>query len=178
MMTKNTPVSLGDHFAGFVNSQVQSGRYGSAGDVVRTQLRLLDERETNVKSLQDALIKGERSVVPQRFDRDGFLKNMHDKQTGRGWIASIIRRAESNLEGIWLCAFETRSVAQADNHYSGSMHAIELLAAGERQGREVDAREGCLKHPVGKHQVHFCRSDCGIEVIRILRQRMEVNLHW
>lgn len=104
-MTKNTSVSLGDHFAGFVNSQVQSGRYGSAGDVVRAQLRLLDERETNVKSLQDALIKGERSVVPQRFDRDGFLKNMHDKQIGLGWIASIIRRAESNLEGIWLCAF-------------------------------------------------------------------------
>ena len=74
--------------------------------------------------------------------------------------------------------FETRSVAQADNHYSGNMDAIELLAAGERQGREVDARGGGLKHPVGKHQVHFCRSDCGIEVIRILRQRMDVNLHW
>jgi hypothetical protein len=34
-MPKNTSISLGDHFANFIDQQVQGGRYGSASDVVR-----------------------------------------------------------------------------------------------------------------------------------------------
>ena len=78
-MAKNTSMSLGDHFAGFIDTQVQSGRYGSASDVVRAGLRLLEEHETKVKALQDALIAGEQSGEPQTFDRDSFLKRMHEK---------------------------------------------------------------------------------------------------
>jgi antitoxin ParD1/3/4 len=80
-MAKNTSMSLGDHFTGFIDTQVQSGRYGSASDVVRAGLRLLEEHETKVKALQDALIAGEQSGEPQPFDRDNFLKCMHEKHT-------------------------------------------------------------------------------------------------
>ena len=68
-------------------------------------------------------------------------------------------------------------VRQADSYYSEIMDMIESLAAGERQGRKVDVRQGYLKYPVGKHHVYFRRSDSGIEVIRILHQSMDVNLH-
>lgn len=71
-MTENTSMSLGDHFDGFIDTQVQSGRYGSAGDVVRAGLRLLEEHETRVKALQDALIAGERSGPPRPFDFEKF----------------------------------------------------------------------------------------------------------
>ena len=47
-MTRNTSISLGDHFASFVDAQVQSGRYGSVSDVVRAGLRLLEEHEAKV----------------------------------------------------------------------------------------------------------------------------------
>lgn len=81
-MAKNTSMSLGDHFAGFIDSQVKSGRYGSASDVVRAGLRLLEEHESKVKALQEALLEGERSGEPQVFDRDGLLKRIHDKHIG------------------------------------------------------------------------------------------------
>jgi antitoxin ParD1/3/4 len=65
-------MSLGDHFASFIDTQVQAGRYGSASDVVRAGLRLLEEHESKVKALQDALIEGEQSGKPQPFDFDEF----------------------------------------------------------------------------------------------------------
>lgn len=71
-MAKNTSMSLGDHFAGFIDTQVQSGRYGSASDVVRAGLRLLEEHEAKVKALQDALIAGEKSGESQPFDFEEF----------------------------------------------------------------------------------------------------------
>ena len=71
-MAKNTSVSLGDHFTGFIDTQVQTGRYGSASDVVRAGLRLLEEHESKVKALQDALTAGEQSGEPQPFDFEEF----------------------------------------------------------------------------------------------------------
>jgi antitoxin ParD1/3/4 len=44
-MSRNTSITLGDHFASFISSQVQTGRYGSASDVVRAGLRLLEEHD-------------------------------------------------------------------------------------------------------------------------------------
>ncbi|MCJ9754251.1 type II toxin-antitoxin system ParD family antitoxin [Neorhizobium sp. BETTINA12A] len=75
-MARNTSISLGDHFASFIDTQVESGRYGSASDVVRAGLRLLEEHEARVKALQDALIAGEESGSPQPFDNQAFLKRM------------------------------------------------------------------------------------------------------
>jgi len=78
-MTRNTSISLGDHFANFVDSQVESGRYGSVSDVVRAGLRLLEEHEAKVKALQAALIAGEESGPPAAFDSEAFLKRMRAK---------------------------------------------------------------------------------------------------
>ena len=69
---RNTSVSLGPHFTSFIDTQVQSGRYGSASDVIRAGLRLLEEHESRVKALQDALLAGLHSGEPRPFDFEAF----------------------------------------------------------------------------------------------------------
>ena len=60
-MAKNTSVSLGDHFEKFIGSQIDSGRFGSASEVVRAGLRLLETAESRLEVLRQSLREGERS---------------------------------------------------------------------------------------------------------------------
>ena len=75
-MRKNTSFSLGEHFSEFIQSQVESGRYETASDVVRAGLRLLEEREAELAELRAALDEGERSGYATPFDFDEFIAEM------------------------------------------------------------------------------------------------------
>jgi antitoxin ParD1/3/4 len=81
-MNKNTSITLGNHFADFVDAQLESGRFNSTSEVVRAGLRLLEEHETKVKALRDALIAGEQSGESRIFDKGAFLARMHEKYVG------------------------------------------------------------------------------------------------
>ena len=72
-MSKNTSFSLDEHYNAFINDEVASGRYRSASDVVRTALRLLEDRETRLRVLRQALIAGEHSGESTPFDVDEFV---------------------------------------------------------------------------------------------------------
>jgi antitoxin ParD1/3/4 len=72
-MSKNTSFSLGEHFSAFIEEKVTQGRYGSASDVVRAGLRLLEEEEAKLAVLRAALVAGERSGPSTPFDVKAFL---------------------------------------------------------------------------------------------------------
>jgi len=73
-MARNTSVSLGDHFTAFIDERLAEGRYGSASEVVRAGLRLLEEHEAKIMALRAAIDEGDRSGPAQPFDFDGFIE--------------------------------------------------------------------------------------------------------
>jgi antitoxin ParD1/3/4 len=82
IMGRNTSISLGDHFASFVDRQIAEGRYGSVSEVVRAGLRLLEEQEVKLAALRAALQAGERSGPSEPFDFDGFLAGKRGPRPG------------------------------------------------------------------------------------------------
>ena len=60
-MQKNTSVSLGNHFDEFITQQIVSGRFGSVSETIRAGLRLLEDQESKLAILRQALVEGEKS---------------------------------------------------------------------------------------------------------------------
>lgn len=82
-MPRNTSVTIGEHFTDFIATQVSTGRYGSASDVVRAGLRMLEDHEAKFKALQDALIEGDQSGMAEPFDFEEFLGELNREYDAR-----------------------------------------------------------------------------------------------
>lgn len=83
-MAKNTSILLGTYFDNFINLQIKTGRYSSASEVVRAALRLFEQEEINRHELVTELKKGETSGFVQNFNREKFMKNLHEKHLKNG----------------------------------------------------------------------------------------------
>ena len=60
-MARTTSVTIGSELDGFVTQLVESGRYGSTSEVVRSALRLLERQESQLTALKNAIVAGEKS---------------------------------------------------------------------------------------------------------------------
>ena len=67
-MSKNTSITLGDHFEKFINAQLSSGRFNSTSEVLRAGLRLLENNESKLKVLRDHL-----AISEEQADRGEFV---------------------------------------------------------------------------------------------------------
>ena len=74
-MTRNTSISLGDHFDAFIAQQISQGRYGSASEVVRAGLRQLEGHEARLGAL--------RAALATTLDMDAFLKAKRQNKAGK-----------------------------------------------------------------------------------------------
>lgn len=77
----NTSLTLGSHWEGFIKNQISSGRYGSASELVRDSLRLLEQREIKLETLRQALLEGEQSGSAGTLDMNN-IKHKARQQAG------------------------------------------------------------------------------------------------
>ena len=78
-MAKNTSILLGEYFENFIKEQVDSGKFSSASEVVRTALRIFEQQESKTKILINELKAGEKSKMIADVDREQTLIKLHAK---------------------------------------------------------------------------------------------------
>ena len=74
-MAKNTSMTLGEHFDGFIAHQIKTERYGSASEVVRAGLRALEDKESKLDALRQMLTDGEESGVAE-YSYDSLMAEL------------------------------------------------------------------------------------------------------
>lgn len=80
-MSKNTSVTLGEHFEQIIERSIKSGRYSSVSEVIRAGLRLIDEREQKIQLLREAIEAGEKSGYVKNFDPVKHLEELKHKHS-------------------------------------------------------------------------------------------------
>ena len=72
-----TSLSLGPHWDTFIKTEVKSGNYGSASEVVRDALRTLEARNLKLKLLEAHLAEGANQAANgdfvENFQMDQFI---------------------------------------------------------------------------------------------------------
>ena len=79
-MGRNTSISLGDHFENFIKSTVSNGRFNNASEVVRARLRLLEEEESRIIVLRNAIREGIESGRAVDFDPKKHLETLKSRK--------------------------------------------------------------------------------------------------
>lgn len=83
-MNKPVQVSIAEPYDSFVESQLESGAFKSAEDVVEAGLRLLKEEQARIEWLRNALIEGENSGPSVPFDPEDLMTSVRERWESRG----------------------------------------------------------------------------------------------
>lgn len=86
--------------------------------------------------------------------------------------------AQRDLSEIWDFTEERWDARQAERYLGEIRAAIERIADDPGRGRACDEiREGYRKYGIGSHLVFYVERADGIDVVRILHQRMDPTRH-
>ena len=83
-MNRNTSISLGNYFDGFIQNRISEGRYKNVSEVVRAGLRLLEEEENKIIALKESIQEGIESGIAIDFNPESHLKNLKSNQNLNG----------------------------------------------------------------------------------------------
>ena len=89
----------------------------------------------------------------------------------------ISEAARSDLDGIWEYTFLKWSKEQADRYYAHIMSEIEFIASNLTSGKPMyHVKKNYFASFVKSHMILFKRNKEIVEVIRVLHQRMDIEL--
>ena len=78
----STSLTLGPHWETFIQTEIASGRYASASEVVRDALRVLEPRQTKLAALRAHLAEGAAQAASNdyvdNFSMDELLRGLDD----------------------------------------------------------------------------------------------------
>ena len=80
-MGKNTSISLGNYFDGFVQNRVSEGRFKNVSEVIRAGLRLLEEEESKAIALRNSIQEGIESGLAKDFNPKKHLESLKAKRS-------------------------------------------------------------------------------------------------
>ena len=87
-------------------------------------------------------------------------------------------KALDDLDGIWQYTEETWGVEQAERYLRALNGTFEALAEKPELGRIYDeVYEGLRVYPSGRHLIFFLATNEGIDVVRVLHERMDIPSH-
>lgn len=75
----STSLTLGEYWESFIKDKVGSGKYGSASELVRDSLRLLEQREVRLEALRAALQEGEKSGSAGQLDMQDVKRKAREQ---------------------------------------------------------------------------------------------------
>jgi antitoxin ParD1/3/4 len=74
----STSLSLGPHWEAFIRQEVESGRFGTASEVVRAALRELEDRNKRLEALQrhvgEGLAEADRGNFADDYDIEAIIQ--------------------------------------------------------------------------------------------------------
>lgn len=86
--------------------------------------------------------------------------------------------AQRDLSDIWDYTAEHWGRTQAEVYIGEIRNAIDRIADDPRRGRTCEeVRVGYRRSSIGSHLLFFKEASGGIDIIRILHQRMDPGLH-
>lgn len=86
--------------------------------------------------------------------------------------------AQRDLSSIWDFTAARWDARQAETYIAEIRAAVERVADDPRRGHACnEIREGYRRYSIGSHLVFYVESSVGVDVIRILHQRMDPTRH-
>lgn len=82
MTTIRKTITVIDRQDAWITAQVQAGRFTNDSELIRDLIRREQERVVEIEAIRQALIEGEQSGEPQRFDFTAFAKRKVKQRRG------------------------------------------------------------------------------------------------
>ncbi len=87
-------------------------------------------------------------------------------------------KAKEDMEAVWFYTFSKWGEQQSERYIDDLTGAFILLVENPKAGKACDnVRAGYRKYPVIRHVIYYRETSYGIEIIRILHDRMLASRH-